>query len=73
MLAPNTSGDFLPGALCPKAPKSYSFLCKTKRRIIGTHNKLVNDDGGFRELLRGTAAVPFLLFDLFREMALQAW
>jgi hypothetical protein len=75
MLAPNTIGNFLPAALCPKALKSYSFLCKTKRRIIGTHNKLVNGNGGFTELLLDTPSaqgeVGFLA--LFRAQPLKVW
>ena len=43
ILAPNTMGEFLLGALCLKPSKDYSFLTKTKRRIIGMGNVVVND------------------------------
>jgi hypothetical protein len=52
MLAPNTMGEFLLGALCLKASKDYSFLTKTKRRIIGTRDVVVNDRWGVRAFVR---------------------
>jgi len=46
ILAPNTMGEFLLAALCLKPGKDYSFLTKTKRRIIGMRDVVVNDNWG---------------------------